>query len=87
MTIDDKSIILENKQNIEIVSPAGNFEKLKLAVNYGADAVYFGGDKFNLRVQSGNFSYNEIRTQNFSYVTYSHVTYLDGLNYVSGGSK
>ncbi|HQP47531.1 MAG TPA: U32 family peptidase [Spirochaetota bacterium] len=47
--------------NPEIVSPAGNFEKLTFAVKYGADAVYFGGEKFNLRMQSGNFDTAEIR--------------------------
>lgn len=40
----------------EIIAPAGNFEKLMFAVYYGADAVYFGGDRFNLRVQAGNFA-------------------------------
>lgn len=44
----------------EIVSPAGNLEKLKLAVKYGADAVYFGGEKFNLRDKAGNFTFDEI---------------------------
>ncbi len=40
----------------EIVSPAGSLEKLKMAVKYGADAVYFGGKEFNLRDQAENFS-------------------------------
>ncbi|HOW81881.1 MAG TPA: peptidase U32 family protein [Spirochaetota bacterium] len=44
----------------EIVSPAGNAEKLRFAVRYGADAVYFGGDEFNLRVRSDNFTLEEI---------------------------
>lgn len=43
-----------------IVSPAGNLEKLKFAVKYGADNVYFGGEGFNLRVQADNFSFPEI---------------------------
>jgi U32 family peptidase len=46
--------------NPEIVSPAGNPEKLKMAVKYGADAVYFGGKEFNLRDQAENFSLEEI---------------------------
>ena len=45
----------------EIVSPAGNLEKLKIAVKYGADAVYFGGKEFNLRDQAGNFTFEEIK--------------------------
>lgn len=44
----------------EIVSPAGNLEKLKMAVLYGADAVYFGGDNFNLRVRAGNFNREDL---------------------------
>jgi len=40
----------------ELLAPAGNLEKLTFAVKYGADAVYFGGDEFNLRVRAGNFS-------------------------------
>ncbi len=44
----------------EIVSPAGNLEKLKVAVNYGADVVYFGGEQLNLRMKTGNFSHEDI---------------------------
>ena len=44
----------------EIVSPAGNLEKLKISVKYGADAIYFGGKEFNLRDQAGNFTFEEI---------------------------
>jgi len=39
-----------------LVAPAGNLEKLKHAVRFGAHEVYFGGESFNLRSQSGNFS-------------------------------
>lgn len=53
---------MENKPNIfpEIVAPAGNLEKLKVAVQFGADAVYFGGEEHNLRIQSDNFSREDI---------------------------
>ncbi|MCO4793002.1 MAG: U32 family peptidase C-terminal domain-containing protein [Bacteriovoracaceae bacterium] len=44
----------------EVLAPAGNLEKLKVAVLYGADAVYLGGQKFGLRMASENFSYDEI---------------------------
>jgi putative protease len=44
----------------ELVAPAGNLEKLKFAVRYGADAVYFGGEAHNLRIQSDNFSRDDI---------------------------
>ncbi|NLV17230.1 MAG: U32 family peptidase [Syntrophomonadaceae bacterium] len=40
----------------ELVAPAGNIEKLKAALNFGADAVYLGGQEFGLRAMSDNFS-------------------------------
>ena len=40
----------------ELLAPAGNFEKLEIAVHYGADAVYLGGKDFSLRNFSGNFT-------------------------------
>ncbi|MDA3900897.1 MAG: U32 family peptidase [Spirochaetes bacterium] len=46
--------------NCEIVAPGGSLEKLKFAVLYGAHSVYFGGDMFNLRDKSRNFSADEI---------------------------
>ena len=39
--------------HIELLSPAGNLEKLKIAINYGADAVYGGTSTFSLRIRSG----------------------------------
>lgn len=48
-------------KKIELLAPAGDFEKLKTAVDYGADAVYFGGSVFSLRAGAGNFSPDEIR--------------------------
>ena len=44
----------------EVLSPAGNLEKLKFAVDFGADAVYLGGKAFNLRAKAGNFSLEEM---------------------------
>lgn len=44
----------------EILSPAGNFEKLKSAVYFGADAVYLAGRSFGMRAASGNFSNEEL---------------------------
>ena len=41
---------------IELLAPAGDLEKLKTAIDYGADAVYFGGEMFSLRAGAGNFS-------------------------------
>lgn len=44
----------------ELLAPAGNMEKLKIAVHYGADAVYLGGHAFGLRNLSDNFSIDEM---------------------------
>lgn len=44
----------------EILAPAGNLEKLKIAVDYGADAVYIGGGRLNLRAFSNNFTTEQI---------------------------
>jgi len=40
-------------KKVELLSPAGNLEKLKIAINYGADAVYGGVSHFSLRIRSG----------------------------------
>ena len=53
---------------VELLAPAGNFEKLEIAIHYGADAVYLGGKDFSLRNFSGNFSLEEIK----SAVAYAH---------------
>ena len=38
----------------ELLAPAGSLEKLKIAFQYGADAVYFGGEAFSLRAAAQN---------------------------------
>ncbi|MBQ7314728.1 MAG: U32 family peptidase [Clostridia bacterium] len=45
----------------EILSPAGNFEKMKAAILYGADAVYLSGRIFGMRAAADNFSVEELR--------------------------
>lgn len=45
---------------MELLAPAGNFEKLKTAVHFGADGVYFAGKSLGLRAFAGNFSEEEI---------------------------
>lgn len=45
----------------ELLSPAGSLEKLKVAVLYGANAVYLGGQKFGLREASDNFTLEELK--------------------------
>ena len=44
----------------EVLSPAGTLEKLKVAVRYGADAVFVGGQAYGLRSRAGNFSMEEM---------------------------
>ncbi len=44
----------------ELLAPAGDIEKLKMAIIYGADAVYLGGEEFGLRKASKNFTLDEI---------------------------
>lgn len=45
----------------ELLAPGGSLEKLKTAIDYGADAVYIGGDAFSLRVAAENFSLDDMR--------------------------
>ncbi len=52
----------------ELLSPAGNFEKLKAALLYGADAVYLAGQSFGMRSAADNFSVEEL----FEAVSYTH---------------
>lgn len=46
---------------VELLAPAGNLEKAKIALMYGADAVYVGGKAFSLRARASNFSVDEIK--------------------------
>lgn len=46
---------------IELLAPAGDLEKLKFAIEYGADAVYIGGQAFGLRASAKNFSFEDMK--------------------------
>ncbi len=46
----------EKKKRLELLAPAGDLEKLKIAVLYGADAVYIGGEAYGLRAKAKNFT-------------------------------
>lgn len=87
VTKEGKRIITKKP---ELLMPAGNLEKLKIAVRYGADAVYIGGREFGLRSNADNFSIEEMEEGvNFAnqfgakvYVTtniYAHNENMDGL--------
>jgi putative protease len=45
----------------ELLAPAGDFEKLRTSLHYGADAVYLGDSRFSLRGKAGNFQGDELR--------------------------
>lgn len=47
-------------KKIELLAPAGDLEKLKIAIRYGADAVYLGGKRFSLRSRASNFDLEDI---------------------------
>jgi putative protease len=44
----------------ELLAPAGNLEKLKTAIHYGADAVYMSGKSYGLRNLAGNFTISQM---------------------------
>lgn len=58
-----------DKNDIELLAPAGDFEKLKFAINYGANAVYLGRQNFGLRSNAKNFDENEFE----SAISYAHA--------------
>ena len=45
---------------IELLAPAGNLEKLKVALAFGADAIYIGGKEYSLRARASNFDIEDI---------------------------
>ncbi|WP_234410391.1 peptidase U32 family protein [Caldalkalibacillus mannanilyticus] len=53
----DSSFIIKRP---ELLAPAGDLEKLKFAIRYGADAVYIGGKQFGLRAKAGNFTFEDM---------------------------
>lgn len=73
---------------VELLAPAGDFERLKIACLYGADAVYFGGQSFGLRANAKNFSNEDIiKATEYAhslnkkvYVTVNIVFHNDDLN-------
>lgn len=56
-------------KKLELLAPAGDPEKLRTAIDYGADAVYFGGEMFGLRAAARNFTIGEIKEG----VEYAHA--------------
>jgi U32 family peptidase len=56
-------------KKMELLAPAGDLEKLMIAVDYGADAVYFGGDSFSLRAGADNFTLDDMKKG----IQYAHL--------------
>lgn len=48
-------------RDVELLIPASNLEVLKVAVLYGADAVYIGGEMYGLRAKAKNFSMEDVK--------------------------
>ncbi|WP_010678223.1 peptidase U32 family protein [Bacillus timonensis] len=94
--VDGKRVIVKKP---ELLAPAGNLEKLKIAVHYGADAVFIGGQEYGLRSNADNFTLEEIAEGvEFAnqygakiYVTtniYAHNENIDGIDeYLQGLEK
>ncbi|PKG24467.1 peptidase U32 family protein [Niallia nealsonii] len=90
---DGKRVIVKKP---ELLAPAGNLEKLKIAVAYGADAVFIGGQEYGLRSNAGNFTFAEMKegvefAKEYNakvYVTtniFAHNENIDGLeDYLAG---
>jgi putative protease len=49
------------QKKVELLAPAGDLEKLKFAISYGADAIYIGGQTFGLRASAKNFSFEDMQ--------------------------
>ena len=56
--VNGKRVIVKKPK---LLAPAGNLEKLKIAVHYGADAVFIGGQEFGLRSNADNFTFEEMK--------------------------
>lgn len=60
---------LYEKEDIELLAPAGSFDALKAAVQNGANAIYLGGQKFGARAFAHNFDYEALKQA----VNYCHL--------------
>lgn len=66
---NEVSIQLQEKiQSVELLSPAGDWERLVSAISFGADAVYLGGSSFGMRTSSANFTGDELKKA----IAYAH---------------
>ncbi|MBR2909744.1 MAG: U32 family peptidase [Clostridia bacterium] len=63
---------MKTNAKVELLAPAGDMEKLKTAIHFGADAVYFAGKNYGLRAMSSNFTEDEM---------------IEAINYVHQNNK
>lgn len=96
ISIVERRLKKGKKKKPELLAPAGSLDKLKIAVMYGADAVFIGGQEFGLRSNADNFTLEEMaegvrfanQYQVKIYVTtniYAHNENMDGLEaYLQG---
>ena len=83
------------RSKIELLAPAGDLERLKIGLKYGADAVYIGGPSLNLRANAINFTLDEIKegveyAHNLNkkvYVTVNIVIHNEELNEIENYLK
>jgi putative protease len=54
---------------IELLAPAGDLNRGKIALDFGADAIYFGGKQYSLRARASNFDFNDLH----SMINYAHT--------------
>ena len=72
-----------NREKPELLIPAKDLEVLRTAVNFGADAVYIGGEAFSLRAKARNFSPEDMRA-GIAYA-HEHGVHVHGTRCCSGG--
>ncbi|MEG1752169.1 MAG: U32 family peptidase [Clostridia bacterium] len=66
-------------KKLEVLAPAGNFENLEIAINSGANAIYFGVKNFNARAKANNFELNDLK-QIVKFAHLHHVKMFMTLN-------
>jgi putative protease len=68
--------MLLTKKSVELLAPAGTWETLEAAVESGADAVYLGGKRFNMRLHRSNVNFDDAALKKAVEYTHSHGTAL-----------
>ena len=71
----------------ELLAPAGDMERLKMSVLYGADAVYLAGTSFGMRSFAGNFPPEELPEAVLNYVKYIEDSIGCRVKYLSVGPE